>query len=147
MVNVPVSDTFAVRVAAKTIQQDEGYWFNRVIGDDIGKRDFFGPAARKPPGRRTTRSDSNLKFEGQRSRSEMGAGRVLRRFEVPPHAAAGSAHAVPRHRARRDATDLLRLPSTSTAIRSPATGRATISTTSTNGARRCAPTPMSATPR
>ncbi len=83
MVNVPVSDTFAVRVAAKTIQQDEGYWFNRVIGDDIGKRDLWmgrAQAAWSP----TDSLDFNLKFEGQRSRSEMGQGEFFGAFGPTP---------------------------------------------------------------
>lgn len=83
MVNTPLSDTFAVRVAGKTIQQDEGYWFNRVIGDDIGKRNFFAGRAQAA----WTPSDTFnavLKIDGQRSRSEMGQGEF---FGLIPNAA------------------------------------------------------------
>ncbi|MCE3289085.1 MAG: TonB-dependent receptor, partial [Caulobacter sp.] len=41
MVNIAVSDSFALRFAAKTIGQDEGYWFNRVQNRDIGRRDVW----------------------------------------------------------------------------------------------------------
>ncbi|MFZ5720889.1 MAG: TonB-dependent receptor plug domain-containing protein [Pseudomonadota bacterium] len=39
MVNVPVSDTFALRLAGKYVRQDEGYFLNRSLGRDIGRRD------------------------------------------------------------------------------------------------------------
>src|SRR5262245_37641163 len=68
MMNLPVRDTFAVRFAGKTIQQDEGFWFNRVINDDVGKRNFFAGRASALWNASET-LDFNLKFEGQRSRS------------------------------------------------------------------------------
>lgn len=83
MINAPLSDTFAVRIAAKTIQQDEGYWHNRVIGDDIGSRDLVmgrAQAAWSP----SDTFDLLLKFEGQRARSEMGQGEF---FGLLPNAA------------------------------------------------------------
>ncbi|WP_332768141.1 TonB-dependent receptor [Phenylobacterium sp.] len=82
MVNVPVSDTLALRFAAKTIQQGEGYYFNRVINRDIGRRDLWiGRAlARWTPNEAL---DINLKIEGQRSRSEMGQGEYFGQFPSP----------------------------------------------------------------
>jgi iron complex outermembrane receptor protein len=83
MVNAPLSDTFALRFAAKTIQQGEGYWVNRVIADDIGRRDLLAgrvQAAWSP----SDTFDLVLKFEGQRSRSEMGQGEF---FGLLPNAA------------------------------------------------------------
>ncbi|MDP3855704.1 TonB-dependent receptor [Phenylobacterium sp.] len=82
MVNVPLSDTLALRFAAKTIQQGEGYYFNRVINRDIGRRDLWvGRAlARWTP---SETLDVNLKVEGQRSRSEMGQGEYFGQFPSP----------------------------------------------------------------
>lgn len=73
MLNVPLGETLAFRFAAKTVQQDEGYWFNRTIGKDIGRRDvWLGRAqVRWTP---TEALDVNLKLEAQRVRSEMGQG-------------------------------------------------------------------------
>ena len=82
MVNLPVSDTLALRFAAKTLQQGEGYYFNRVINRDIGRRDLWvGRAlARWTPNELL---DINLKIEGQRSRSEMGQGEYFGQFPSP----------------------------------------------------------------
>jgi iron complex outermembrane receptor protein len=83
MVNLPVSETFAVRFAAKTIQQGEGLWFNRVTNEDVGTRDLIAgraQAAWSP----SESLDFILKFEGQRARSEMGQGEFFGAFEVPP---------------------------------------------------------------
>lgn len=82
MVNVPLNDTLALRFAAKTIQQGEGYYFNRVINRDIGRRDLWvGRAlARWTP---SETLDVNLKVEGQRSRSEMGQGEYFGQFPSP----------------------------------------------------------------
>ena len=75
MVNIAVSDSFALRFAAKTIGQDEGFWFNRVQNRDIGRRDvWMGRAqARWAAGN----ADVTLKLEGQRVRSEMGQGEFM----------------------------------------------------------------------
>lgn len=73
MMNVPVSDTFAVRFAGRTIQQGEGFWFNRVTGDDVGERNLFSgraSAAWTP----TNDISVDLKFDGMRVRSDMGNG-------------------------------------------------------------------------
>jgi iron complex outermembrane recepter protein len=71
-VNVPLADTAALRVSAKTIQQGEGYWESRALpGKTIGNRDLtMGRAqlALSP----SDSFDLNLKVEGVRSRSEMG---------------------------------------------------------------------------
>jgi iron complex outermembrane recepter protein len=75
MVNIPVSDSFALRIAAKTIGQDEGFWFNRVQNRDIGRRDVWlgRVQARWAAGN----ADVTLKLEGQRVRSEMGQGEFM----------------------------------------------------------------------
>lgn len=71
MVNLPVSDRFALRISAKAIRQDEGYWFNRVTNTDIGRRDVAMARlqARFKP---TDDLDILVKLEGQRARSQTG---------------------------------------------------------------------------
>lgn len=75
MVNIPVSESFALRIAAKVIGQDEGFWFNRVQNRDIGRRDVWlgRVQARWAAGN----ADVTLKLEGQRVRSEMGQGEFM----------------------------------------------------------------------
>lgn len=72
-INLPVSETFALRFSAKMIDQSEGYFFDRTRDTDYGRREIFmGRAqARWQP---SERLDVNLKLEGQRSRSEAGNG-------------------------------------------------------------------------
>lgn len=72
MINLPVSDTFALRFSGKAVQQDEGFFFNRATNRDFGRRDvLMGRAqARWAP---TEDLDIVLKLEGQRVRSEVGA--------------------------------------------------------------------------
>jgi iron complex outermembrane receptor protein len=71
MVNVPVSDTFALRLAGKYVRQDEGYYFNRSLGRDIGRRDVRMVRAQAlwlP----TPDLEVLTKIEIQKSRSEVG---------------------------------------------------------------------------
>jgi iron complex outermembrane receptor protein len=72
MINLPLSDTFALRISGKAVRQDEGFFYNRLTGRDFGRRDLLmGRAiARWTPGAGT---DIQLKYEAQRSRSEAGA--------------------------------------------------------------------------
>lgn len=72
MINLPVSNTFALRFSGKAVQQDEGFFFNRATNRDFGRRDvLMGRAqARWAP---TEDLDIVLKLEGQRVRSEVGA--------------------------------------------------------------------------
>lgn len=72
MINVPLSDTFALRFSGKAVRQDEGMYFNRVTGNDFGRRDvLMGRAiARWAP---SDDLDIQLKLEAQRVRSEVGA--------------------------------------------------------------------------
>ncbi|MFT6437587.1 MAG: iron complex outermembrane receptor protein [Candidatus Azotimanducaceae bacterium] len=37
--NLPLSDQFAIRVAGKQSKQDEGFYTNKVLGRDVGRRD------------------------------------------------------------------------------------------------------------
>ena len=71
-VNLPVSDTVAIRLAGKIVSQDEGYFFNRVKNSDIGRRDVQMGRAQlrwKP----NADLDVLLKVEVQKVRSEVGA--------------------------------------------------------------------------
>jgi iron complex outermembrane receptor protein len=72
-VNVPVSETFALRFSAKAIWQDEGFWFNEANDRDLGRREMLlgRVQARWQPSEDV---DVILKIEGQRGRSETGAG-------------------------------------------------------------------------
>lgn len=86
-INLPVSDSFALRFSAKGIDQSEGYFFNERIDRDYGRRNILmGRAqARWQP---SDGLDINLKLEGQRSRSEAGNGAFYGAF-YPPNPPAG----------------------------------------------------------
>ena len=73
MFNTPLSDTVALRIAGKVIDQGQGYWENDFLGRDVGERDVWmvrGQLLWKP-------SDSTtvlLKLDEQEGRSETGTG-------------------------------------------------------------------------
>lgn len=83
--NLPVSDTFAVRLGAKTIRQWEGYYFNRTIDDDIGERNIvLGRAQmRWAP---SEAADIILKVDGYSNNSGIGQGAFFGGFDFtnPP---------------------------------------------------------------
>lgn len=87
MANLPAGDAFALRVSGKLVRQDEGFFFNRVLNRDIGRRDVgMGRAeARWSP---NADWDILLKLEVQKVRSEVGAGEFFGAF-TPPGAPAG----------------------------------------------------------
>lgn len=75
--NVPISDRAQLRLSARAIQQDKGFWTSSLLADgrpgkrDIGSRDIWlgrVQLALQP----TENLDVNLKLEGLRSRSELG---------------------------------------------------------------------------
>lgn len=71
-INLPVSETVAVRLSGKLINQDQGFFYNAATDDDLGARDVLLGRAQirwKP----NEALDMNLKVEGQRVRSEAGA--------------------------------------------------------------------------
>jgi iron complex outermembrane receptor protein len=71
-VNVPINDRLAVRLAAKGIDQGEGFYKNNANGDDIGKREVLMGRAQLL----WAASDSTdvlFKAESQRARSELGS--------------------------------------------------------------------------
>ena len=72
MVNVPLGDTLAARISARTVQQSEGYWRSRLLpGETIGERDILTGRVQLR-WRPSADVDVNLKVEGLRSRSELG---------------------------------------------------------------------------
>ncbi|WP_374572281.1 TonB-dependent receptor [Phenylobacterium sp.] len=83
--NLPIGQDLAVRVSAKTIQQDRGYWFNRVSGHDIGERNIaMGRLqVRWNPG---PQADVTFKLDGLASNSEAGQGAFFgaKDFSQPP---------------------------------------------------------------
>ncbi|TNE65415.1 MAG: TonB-dependent receptor [Alphaproteobacteria bacterium] len=71
--NVPLSDEFAVRLSAKMIDQGKGFFYDTSDQTDVGERDTtLGrfQALWKP----SADFQALLKIEGQRTRSEVGAG-------------------------------------------------------------------------
>jgi iron complex outermembrane receptor protein len=71
MINLPLSDTAALRLAGKAIIQDEGFYFNEATGRDIGRREVFLGRAQLllAP---TDTVEALFKAEIQRGRSEIG---------------------------------------------------------------------------
>ncbi|MCZ8018369.1 TonB-dependent receptor [Novosphingobium sp.] len=82
MINLPVSETLALRLAAKGIFQDKGHYFNQRLGRDIGRREVYlgrVQALWEP----SERVEVLLKVEGQSSRSELGSGEFFGAFPTP----------------------------------------------------------------
>lgn len=83
--NLPLSDTLALRLSAKTIQQLEGYYFNRTTGEDIGERNVvMGRAQLRWVPNET--ADINLKVDAFSANSTIGLGSFFggRDFTNPP---------------------------------------------------------------
>lgn len=72
MLNLPVSDSFALRFAGKAVKQDEGFFYNRKLGRDIGRRDV-GVGRLEALWKPTDSFEALVKLEIQKSRSEVGA--------------------------------------------------------------------------
>ncbi|WP_291061528.1 TonB-dependent receptor [Hyphomonas sp.] len=71
--NAPVSDTLAVRLSGKYINQGEGFFYDTSENSDVGQRDVLlgrFQALWTP----TSNFQALFKLEGQRVRSEVGAG-------------------------------------------------------------------------
>jgi iron complex outermembrane receptor protein len=72
MVNVPLGDTLAARISARTVQQGDGYWRSRLLpGETIGERNILTGRVQLR-WRPSADIDVNFKVEGLRSRSELG---------------------------------------------------------------------------
>ena len=73
MYNAPLSDTLALRVAGKLIDQREGYWHNDFNNKNVGERDVWMARAQllwQP----SDRTNVLLKLDKQTARSELGTG-------------------------------------------------------------------------
>ncbi len=73
MYNVPLTDTLALRLAGKTVDQGEGYWENDFLGRDVGERDTWMARAQLL-WQATDRTSVLLKLDEQEARSETGTG-------------------------------------------------------------------------
>ncbi len=74
--NLVASDQLAFRFSGKAVKQDEGYWFSRPLGTDIGQQDILLGRAQmlwKPSAATTVK----LKIEAERNRSEIGSGKFF----------------------------------------------------------------------
>ena len=72
-VNAPLSDNLALRIAAKGINQGEGFYENDLVGDDVGEREvLMGRAQLLWAASEST--DVLFKVDAQRARSELGSG-------------------------------------------------------------------------
>lgn len=94
MVNLPVSETLALRFAAKGIFQDKGHYFNQRLNRDIGRREVYlgrAQALWEP----SDRVEVLLKVEGQRSRSELGSGEFFGAVPTPALPAGGACPGLP----------------------------------------------------
>lgn len=82
VVNVPLSKTLALRVAGKTSQQDQGYYYSRVTHDTRGKHhDYIGRAELlwKP----TDRLSALLKVEGENNHGNIEVAKFFGTVPVP----------------------------------------------------------------
>jgi iron complex outermembrane receptor protein len=83
MVNAALSDSAALRVAFKKIDQGEGYWENRTSGDDVGQRDVT-MLRTQLLWEASDNAEILFKLEKLRGRSELGSAEF---FGVVPTAA------------------------------------------------------------
>ena len=71
MVNFPLSDSLALRIAGKLIDQGQGFWENTTTGNDDGERDVWMARAQllwEP----SDQVSVLLKIDNQEARSELG---------------------------------------------------------------------------
>jgi iron complex outermembrane receptor protein len=109
-VNIAASDNFALRLSGKTTQQREGYWFSRVLNDDMGEQNVWLGRAQAlwTPGPNTT---INLKLEGERNRSEIGVGKFFGAVPI-----AGYTGTCPNFAAPANCTDMFGYTDTTTDV-------------------------------
>ena len=76
MVNIPVSDTFALRLSGQTVQQEIGFWNDPVLATRLGSQNIFrerGQALWTP----TSTLTVLLKLEGEQNNSEISSGKFF----------------------------------------------------------------------
>ena len=71
MFNTPISDSVALRIAGKVLNQGKGFWENRSTGNDIGERDVLMGRV-KLLWVASEQTDVIFRLEGNRVRSELG---------------------------------------------------------------------------
>ncbi len=74
--NLAASETVAVRLSGKAINQDDGYWYSRTRRADLGEQDVLLGRAQllwKPSEAVSLR----LKLEAEKTRSEIGVGKMF----------------------------------------------------------------------
>jgi iron complex outermembrane receptor protein len=74
--NIAASDQLALRFSGKAVNQDQGYWYSRVLGDDLGEQDILLGRA-QALWRPSAATSLRLKFEVERNRSEIGVGKFF----------------------------------------------------------------------
>lgn len=74
--NFALSDQLAIRLSAKGVKQDEGYWFSRTLKTDMGRQDILTGRAQLL-WRPTERTTVKLKVEAERNNSEIGVGKFF----------------------------------------------------------------------
>ncbi len=88
-VNLPLSETFALRFSGKLVDQGEGFYFNAAKNTDVGDRNVAMGRA-QALWEITPSVNALLKIEGQRVRSETGAGEFFGALPTPGAACPGS---------------------------------------------------------
>jgi iron complex outermembrane receptor protein len=74
--NLAASDQLAFRFSGKAVRQDDGYWHSRPLAQDLGDQDILLGRAQmlwRPSDATTVK----LKFEAERNRSSIGAGKFF----------------------------------------------------------------------
>lgn len=72
VLNAPINESMAMRIAIKKADQREGYWYNRVTRSDVGSRDEL-TARVQFLWEANDNTEVLLKLESQRSRNELGS--------------------------------------------------------------------------
>ena len=124
MLNLPLGENAAFRVAGRFVDQGEGFWESRLLpGETIGEQNVWQARAQLAFALGEN-WDVNLKVDGLRQRSEMGYRRAFRHGRISSPARRRTSPAIRCSRAssiRRNAPTSSATP-TPTAIPSPAIG-------------------------
>src|SRR5271154_2956713 len=85
VLNLPLSESFALRLAAKGVSQSDGYWYSTVLQSDMGEQTntFVRLQALWKASEAWT---VLLKFEGERERSGIGVGKFFGDIPAAPGA-------------------------------------------------------------
>jgi iron complex outermembrane receptor protein len=81
--NLAASDQLALRLSAKYVRQNDGYWFSRVLNTDLGTQDILSGRAQllwRPSPATTVK----LKLEAERNNSSLGVGKFFGTIPTQP---------------------------------------------------------------